>query len=100
MDSNTGSQDGPLERAGIVAEQRRAQDAIRAGKRPSYRVRAKRGDSGDYRVLVLELPSLRLTTSSRKGIEGVARQWLALLLELPEDAFDVVEARGVKYAGR
>jgi hypothetical protein len=85
--------DGPLDDSSILAAQREARAAIAAGSLPCYRVRPDRGDDGGYRVSIVQLPGLTLTTTGRKGIKAVARVWVALLLELDEDTFDVVIVR-------
>ena len=71
---------------------RSARAEIARGRRPLFRYRAQTRDDGSYEVSVLDVPDGVISVTSRKGVEAAARTRIALLLNAPEDAFDLVAA--------
>jgi hypothetical protein len=66
-----------------------ARRAIAQGDRPWYGARYCREPDGSYQVVVAELPDVSLSVTGRKGVEAAVRARIALVLGVPEDAFDV-----------
>jgi hypothetical protein len=69
---------------------RAARALIAGGGRPSYSVRYRTQADGTLLASVEEIPGLSIQVTGRKGVAKVARGWIALLLDLPDDGFDVV----------
>lgn len=66
-----------------------ARRAIAQGDRPWYGARYCRKPDGTYHVVVAELPDVSLTVTGRKGVEAAVRARIALVLGVPEDAFEL-----------
>ena len=79
---------------------RSARSIIATGGRPSYTVQYQPDDGGALVASVDEIPGLRIQVAGRKGVEKAAKGWIALLLELPEDEFDVIIQRARGHRSR
>jgi hypothetical protein len=76
-----------------------ARRAIAQGERPWYGATYCRERDGSYQVVVEELPNVSLIVTGRKGVEAAVRARIALVLDVPEDAFEL-SIKGYPKTGR
>ena len=70
--------------------------AIASGQRPLFEVQSRRERDGGYRISVPGLLAGAVRVTSRKGVEAAARARISLLLDVPEDSFDIQVISGRK----